>query len=102
MDIEQHGEYITMVSGRIGPYKTETAKHRRTIRRPGPYKWGPYGAIPTRLNKHCRLPAFGGQIVGFYGRCGECLDAIRVYVQVKLVNFTIVDWITILVFSTNL
>jgi Jacalin-like lectin domain len=87
--LEQH-EYITAVSGCIGPYKMETVL--KTLRlETNKRTWGPYGATPKRLDKHFHLPAFGGQIVGFYGRCGECMDAIGVYVQVQLLLPHLVD-----------
>lgn len=46
--------------------------------------YGPYGmeeGIPFAL------PALGGKIIGFYGRCGDLLDSIGVYVQVQLFWF---------------
>jgi Jacalin-like lectin domain len=47
--------------------------------------WGPYGATPTDKDQYFQFPAFGGRIIGFYGRGGECLDALGVYVQVKFI-----------------
>ncbi|XP_072955079.1 salt stress-induced protein-like [Typha angustifolia] len=74
------GEYLTAMSGTHGPYTSSIADCIRSLKFETNLKTlGPYG--DQTQGTPFTIPVSSGRIVGFFGRSGDLLDAIGLYLR---------------------